>query len=116
MRNRVVVVFVLAVVIAGCWSVAQAAAAGAIAAGARRGTAYLLYTHCGIKWAKIRGRFWRAERPLSDGEGNPPAGWGNPFQAGTLTFRSRTVAEFTSRAGDVTFRRTDRTNPPVLCS
>jgi hypothetical protein len=33
-----------------------------------------------------RGVFWRATRPLSDGNGNPPPGWGNPFQEGRLAF------------------------------
>ena len=116
MRSRALVISVLAVVIAAGWSVAASAGTRPVAVDARQGAAYDLYTHCGIKWAQIRGKYWRAERPLSDGNGNPPAGWGNPYQAGTLFFRSRTVAEFFSRAGDVTFRRTDRANPPSVCS
>lgn len=84
--------------------------------GAHRGEPYRLYTHCGIKWARIDGTFWLATSPLSDGNGNPPHGWGNPFQAGTLTLVSRTTAEFASAAGSVTFKRTQRAQPPILCS
>jgi len=80
------------------------------------GIAYQLYTHCGIEWARIDGTFWRARHPLSDGNGNPPRGWGNPLQAGTLTVLSRTTARFTSPAGSVTFQRTARTRPPFVCS
>jgi hypothetical protein len=83
-------------------------------AGQRR-EAYNLYTHCGITWARIDGRWWRATRPLSDGAGNPPAGWGNPFQHGVLTFTGPGTARFDSAAGSVTFKRTPRVRPPLLC-
>ena len=77
---------------------------------------YDLLTHCGIAWARIRGTFWKADHPLSDGHGNPPAGWGNPYQAGTLRFTSGRTAVFTSSAGTVSFHRTTRTRPAVICS
>jgi hypothetical protein len=76
---------------------------------------YRLLTHCGIAWTSIAGTFWRAVHPLSDGHGNPPPGWGNPFQDGTLTLTGAT-ARFSSHAGTVTFQRTNRTRPPFLCS
>jgi hypothetical protein len=76
---------------------------------------YRLYTHCGIEWASIDGVYWHADQHLSDG-GNPPPGWGDPLQVGTLTISHHATAEFVSAAGSVTFRRTDRTEPPVLCS
>jgi hypothetical protein len=78
--------------------------------------AYRLLTHCGIRWARIRGTFWKTNRPLSDGRGNPPAGWGNPYQAGTLTFTSERTAVFSSPAGTVAFHRTSRTRVPLICS
>lgn len=81
-----------------------------------RAIPYQLYTHCGIEWARIKGTFWRAQRPLSDGNGNPPAGWGNPFQHGTLTFMNAKTARFASAAGTVIFDRTDRARPPFICS
>src|SRR5436305_2301694 len=78
--------------------------------------AYQLYTHCGIKWAKIDGTFWRARHPLSDGSGNPPAGWGNPFQDGTLVLIGPTSARFDAAAGSVTFERTSQRRAPTICS
>src|SRR5437588_12010288 len=77
-----------------------------------RAIRYQLYTHCGIEWARIKGTFWRAQHPVSDGSGNPPAGWGNPFQLGTLTFTNTKTARFTSPAGTVVFGRIDRYRPP----
>lgn len=77
---------------------------------------YRLYTHCGIEWTRIRGTFWRAVPPLSDGSGNPPGGWGNPYQRGTLTFTGAATAVFSARPGTVTFRRTARRTPPIICS
>jgi hypothetical protein len=77
---------------------------------------YSFYTHCGIEWTLINGHYWHADQPLSDGNGNPPPGWGNPFQVGTLTVIDQATAEFESSAGSVTFRRTDLTEPPFLCS
>jgi hypothetical protein len=66
---------------------------------------YDLYTHCGIDEALIGDRYFVAVRPLSDGAGNPPAGWGNPYQAGTMTLVSPTEAVFTDKAGHrVVFR------------
>ena len=82
----------------------------------RAGRAYELYTHCGIEWAKINGNFWRAKHPLSDGSGNPPPGWGNPYQDGALVFIGPTQARFDSTAGSVTFERTSRREPPLICS
>jgi hypothetical protein len=60
---------------------------------------YALYTHCGVSEARFAGRYYKADHPLSDGAGNPPAGWGNPYQAGTMTMVSATKAVFTDKAG-----------------
>jgi len=62
-------------------------------------SAYMLYTHCGIWEANIDGRWFAAVEPLSDGQGNPPKGWGNPYQAGTISFVSDTEADFTDSVG-----------------
>jgi len=80
------------------------------------GRSHRPYTHCGIEWAEIDGSFWRATEPLSDGNGNPPAGWGNPVQQVTLVLISPTTARFDSPVGSVTFKRTSRRRPPVICS
>jgi hypothetical protein len=60
---------------------------------------YDLYTHCGIDEARINGRFYEAAKPLSDGNSNPPPGWGNPYQHGTMTLASPSAAVFTDSAG-----------------
>jgi hypothetical protein len=81
-----------------------------------RSEPYRLYTHCGIEWARIRSTYWHAARPLSDGQGNPPSGWGNPYQHGTLTFTGSQTAVFRAPPGRVTFHRTSLTRPPLACS
>jgi hypothetical protein len=67
--------------------------------GAEIGTPYpfKLFTHCGILGAYFDARFWRAEPQLSDGSGNPPPGWGNPYEVGEMRLLSRDVSEFRSR-------------------
>ncbi|MEV4942193.1 hypothetical protein [Streptomyces zaomyceticus] len=70
-----------------------------------RAISFELYTHCGIDEARIGPTYFEAETPLSDGSGNPPDGWGNPTQLGTMTLRSATEAVFTDDAGhEVKFR------------
>jgi hypothetical protein len=86
--------------LAGCASAASPAAAPA----ARTTTTpkpvpYNLYTHCGIDYAQVGNRYYEATPPLSDGSGNPPPGWGNPYQPGTMTVISATQAVFTDKAG-----------------
>ncbi|MBX9420932.1 hypothetical protein K4902_00670 [Streptomyces lateritius] len=77
-----------------------------------------LYTHCGIKEAWIGSTYFEAEAQLSDGSGNPPQGWDNPFQRGTMTLASETEAVFTDDAGhEVKFRAQPRTSPSKpLCA
>ncbi|MEU1231995.1 hypothetical protein [Streptomyces sp. NPDC005828] len=77
-----------------------------------------LYTHCGIDEARIGSRYFAAETPLSDGSGNPPEGWGNPYQRGTMTLTSETEAVFTDDAGhEVKFRARPGTEPSKpLCA
>ncbi|MFF2246566.1 hypothetical protein ACFVTM_20615 [Arthrobacter sp. NPDC058130] len=49
------------------------------------GVPFALFTHCGIYEARVQDTFFVADRPLDDGQGNPPAGWDNPYQSGTIT-------------------------------
>jgi hypothetical protein len=114
MRTGALLVLALTTVVAACGS--RTITAKRPTASTPRGTPYRLYTHCGIEWARINGTYWRAKPPLSDGSGNPPPGWGNPFQEGTLARTSSSTARFNSPAGSVTFQRTTRTRPPVICS
>jgi len=96
----------LAVAVAGCASPARTQArpshpGSPAPAAANASISYTLYTHCGIRFAKIGGRWFEAERPLSDGSGNPPPDWGNPSQRGTIRMRSASAAEFRDSLGHV---------------
>jgi hypothetical protein len=97
--------------LAGCASGPAPLAAGpathSAAAAAAAGSArpYQLYTHCGINEARVGNRYYAAVHPLSDGQGNPPAGWGNPYQSGTMTLQPPASAVFRDAAGhQVRFR------------
>ena len=68
---------------------------------ARQGQPFALRTHCGVVSATIENRLWLAAPPLTDGSGNPPAGWDNPTDTGTLRLLSSTEAEFESKSGQV---------------
>ena len=109
-RNEVAILAGAAMVLAACGGTATQAAKPAApsrAAAATVGSArpYSLYTHCGIDEARIDGRYYEAVRPLSDGQGNPPAGWGNPYQDGTMTLLPPDQALFRDNAGhQVLFR------------
>ena len=54
---------------------------------------YELLTHCGIRFAKLDGRWWETEA-LGDGEGNPPRGWDNYFQHGEVVMDAPDRARF----------------------
>jgi hypothetical protein len=88
-----------AIAVAGCASSARTHAGpghpgNPATAAANASVSHTLYTHCGIRFAKIGGRWCEAGRPLSDGSGNPPPGWGNPSQPGSIRMLSASVAEF----------------------
>jgi hypothetical protein len=63
---------------------------------------YQLYTHCGVHWARIDGRFWETF-PLNDGNANPPDGWGNPYQAGKIVLESTDSARFEGAGHELQF-------------
>jgi hypothetical protein len=82
-----------------------AAAATTTTAAAGSPQPYQLYTHCGIDEARIGNRYFEAVHPLSDGQGSPPPGWGNPSQQGTMTLLSPAEAVFRDSVGhQVQFR------------
>ena len=59
----------------------------------------LLETHCGVRYLVVDGDwFERAGGLLSDGRGNPPEGWGNPYHAGRVVLLDGT-ARFSDDAG-----------------
>lgn len=77
---------------------------------------YVLYTHCGVEWAPIDGVWWQTD-PLGVAEASPPDGWGNPFDAGSLTVTGDDTATYTSDTGiDVELRRTEITEAPFSCT
>jgi hypothetical protein len=58
-----------------------------------------LYTHCGVLGADVAGTWFAADPPLVEGAATPPAGWGNPYQRGTLTLVTSSEALFRDEAG-----------------
>src|SRR5215469_2971058 len=103
--NKLLSLAVLTVVLAACTSgglrpAAKSATTATAGPNFSRSTRpYTLYTHCGIDEARIGSRYFAAAHPLSDGADNPPAGWGNPFQKGTMTLLSPSTAVFRDHAG-----------------
>lgn len=109
-RTRVAgfAVFAALLVLPGCGSSMRNPRGGeasltprAAQATASEGTPYSLYTHCGIREARIGENYFVADDPLDDGQGNPPPGWGNPDQAGRITMPSPSVAVFRDSVGHV---------------
>lgn len=95
------------------------AAVSAAAPPTASAVAYSLYTHCGINDANIAGRWFQADTPLFDSSGvNPPNGWDNPYQQGTITMLSATVAQFRDPQGHIVrfHLRANATGPTKLCS
>lgn len=77
---------------------------------------YVLYTHCGIEWARIDGLWWRTT-PLDAGNANPPPGWGNPYDAGELLIVDDTTAVYSGGPDvEVEFERTDIVEAPFTCA
>jgi hypothetical protein len=73
---------------------------------------YRLFTHCGVRSAELNERTFFAQPPLDDGNGNPPPGWGNPYDDGSLTLVDQHTAVFRDLAGN-TARFTDRPAGPT---
>src|SRR5207253_9908191 len=67
---------------------------------------FSLYTHCGLDTPvalDFDGSFWgpTGPGPASDGSGNPPAGFDNPYDNGTIQLLSHDRAEYQSQSGTV---------------
>lgn len=64
---------------------------------------FQLYTHCGLDAPTaidFDGSFWDlVPGPATDGGGNPPAGYGSPYDQGTITLISPTRAQYRSSTG-----------------
>jgi hypothetical protein len=61
--------------------------------------AYRLETHCGLRPIELDGGVWTFQDVISDSSGNPPSGFGNPWDDGTLTLLDHDHALFRSSHG-----------------
>jgi len=57
--------------------------------------------------AQIDCSLWAADPPQVVGQGNPPAGWPNPFAEGSMRLVSENRAEFADGDNRASFRRGD---------
>lgn len=64
---------------------------------------YQLFTHCGIHEIFLHGTYFATDHVLDDGYGNPPEGWGNPYQAGTITITGAEAVFHDDSGHEVTF-------------
>jgi hypothetical protein len=59
-----------------------------------------IYTHCGLRHVEFDGDRWGISGVLSDGHANPPPGFGNPVDRGTITLTSSDTADYHSSFGE----------------
>jgi hypothetical protein len=88
---------------AGCdWLIAPSATRNGNPAGGEPaiGVPYpvSVYTHCGLRHVEFDGSNWAILGDLGDGS-NPPAGFGNPFDNGTVTLITHDRARYRSEFG-----------------
>jgi hypothetical protein len=79
---------------------------------------YELPTHCGVEYAFFSGRWWRATPRLYEGDAkvNPPPGWGNPTEPGTMRLVSRGEARFEGDSGNTArFKPGPKGGPGTTC-
>jgi hypothetical protein len=83
------------------WSGRLENAANSPRAAANREFPITVYTHCGLDRSRFDfdGSFWRAIGETSDGQGNPPPGYDNPYDAGTIRVLDDGTALYTSSQG-----------------
>lgn len=81
------------------------------------GMAYVvdLPTHCGIRGIDVDGVWFAADPPLVEAGGNPPPGWGNPTQRGTVTLQTRDTAVFRDERGHEVRMRAAESARPAPC-
>jgi hypothetical protein len=94
-----VAIALLSLTLAGCGQQTSAPEATTSAVEAAQAVPYVLYTHCGINEARFNGQYYMAVHPLSDRNGDPSSGWGNPYQNGVIRPVSATDVEFQDQAG-----------------
>lgn len=71
--------------------------------GAQLGIAYpySVRTHCGVTIMQFDGRWWKVSPPLSEDPYNPPPGWDDNVERGTIRLLSHDQAEFRTSRGAV---------------
>jgi hypothetical protein len=80
------------------------------------GRQFEVYTHCGVENTRIQGVWWHAKPPLYNERRNgPPAGWGDPYQTGTLTVVSDSRAVFEALGQQVVFVPAPDNTPVRIC-
>ena len=94
---------------------AQSAEAAAVPPEVGATVPFELYTRCGILGAYLDGVWFAAETPLVEGGANPPAGWGDPYQAGTLTRESADTAVYRDDLGHEVRLRVAPDEAPPPC-
>lgn len=79
---------------------------------------YELYTHCGIGEIKAFGEYFeRVGGILGDGFGNPPIGWDNPYDKGTLSVVGTSAVFRDNHGHEVNFKlRPNATGFSTICS
>lgn len=90
-----------AVLVCACSSASNPVSHGSTSQAGFAGRQYSLYTHCGVREARIGNTYYAADHPLDDGRGNPPSGWGNPYQEGSITMPTPSTALFRDGLGHV---------------
>jgi hypothetical protein len=96
---RVLLLSTMAALLFSCGAPAPPVLGGSVSLTPGQTASYRLYTHCGIRSAQINGETFYAVPILDDGLGNPPFGWGNPFDDGQITLHTDGTAEFRDSAG-----------------
>lgn len=79
---------------------------------------YELSTHCGVEHAFFDGRWWTATPKLYErgAKVNPPPGWGNPMEPGTMRLVSRGEARFLGDSGNTArFKPAPKRGPRTTC-
>jgi hypothetical protein len=82
------------------------------------GYRYELPTHCGVEHAYFDDRWWTATPRLYESEArvNPPPGWGNPMEPGTMRLVSRDEARFVADSGHTArFKPRPKRGPGTTC-
>lgn len=71
--------------------------------------------HCEFRQLFADGRFWRpSDGSVGDGNGNPPAGWGNLGDLGIVTLTAPDTLVYESSTGDRVGLRPERPDDPDL--